>query len=68
MNALGLCVIVQLCLAGGVAGLLWPEKFMPIFETLMFPWPATYRGLRANSFLAIGLSLLLFARLMISIG
>jgi hypothetical protein len=51
-----------------VAGLLWPEKFMPIFETLMFPWPATYRGLRANSFLAIGLSLLLFARLMISVG
>ncbi|MGA6983214.1 MAG: hypothetical protein WBZ11_16810 [Candidatus Sulfotelmatobacter sp.] len=68
MNALGLCLIVQLCLAAGVAGLFWPEKLMPVFETLMFPWPATYRGLRTNSFLAICLSLLLFAHLMISIG
>jgi hypothetical protein len=66
MNALGLCLILQLCLAIGVAGIFWPEKLMPIFQTLMFPWPATYRGLRTNSLLALCLSLLLFARLMIA--
>jgi hypothetical protein len=53
MNALGLCLIVQLGLATGVAGLFWPEKLMPIFETLMFPWPATYKGLRVNSHLSV---------------
>jgi hypothetical protein len=39
---------------------------MPIFEALMFPWPASHKGIRANSFIAIGLSLLLFARLAVS--
>jgi hypothetical protein len=66
MNVLALCLIVQLCLAFGVAGLFWPEKLMPIFEALMFPWPASHKGIRANSFIAIGLSLLLFARLAVS--
>jgi hypothetical protein len=60
---LELCFMVQLCLAFGIAGLLWPEKLMPIFDVLMFPWAATYRGLRTNSIAAIALSLLLFARL-----
>jgi len=64
MNDLGLCLVVQLCLAFGVAGLLWPEKLMPLFEVLMFPWVASYRGIRANSIAAIGLSLLLFVRLL----
>ncbi len=64
MSTLGLCVVVQFCLALGVAGLLWPEKLMPVFEVLMFPWAASYRGIRANSIAAIGLSLLLFARLL----
>lgn len=67
MNDLGLCLLVQLCLSFGVAGLFWPEKLMPIFEVLMFPWVASYRGLRANSVAAIGLSVLLFARLFVSI-
>lgn len=67
MNDLGLCLLVQLCLSFGVAGLFWPEKLMPIFEVLMFPWVASYRGLRANSLAAIGLSVLLFARLFVSI-
>ncbi len=66
INDLGLCLLVQLCLSFGVAGLFWPEKLMPIFELLMFPWSASYRGLRANSIAAIGLSLLLFARLFVS--
>jgi hypothetical protein len=67
MNDLGLCLVVQFCLAFGIAGLFWPEKLMPLFEVLMFPWAASYRGLRANSIAAIGLSLLLFARLLTAI-
>jgi len=52
MNILGLCLVVQFCLAFGV------------FDVLMFPWAASYRGLRANSIAAIGLSILLVARLL----
>jgi len=37
MSTLGLCLVVQFCLAFGVAGLLWPERLMPFFEVLMFP-------------------------------
>lgn len=63
MNHFALCIVVQLCLAFGMAGLLWPEKFMPIFDILMFPWAATHRTLRANSIGAIGLSLILLVKL-----
>ncbi|MGA2921126.1 MAG: hypothetical protein ABSE28_08470 [Candidatus Sulfotelmatobacter sp.] len=68
MTDLVLCLLVQLCLAFGVGGLFWPEKLMPLFEVLMFPWIASYRGIRANSIVAIGLSVLLFARLLAGIG
>jgi hypothetical protein len=67
MNNLELCLVVQFCLAFGIAGLFWPEKFMPLFEVLLFPWAASYRAVRANSLAAIGLSLLLLARLLMSI-
>jgi hypothetical protein len=67
MNNFGLCLLVQLCLAFGIAGLFWPEKFMPLFEILLFPWVATYRAVRANSMAAIGLSILLLARLLVSV-
>lgn len=63
MDILALCLVVQLCLAFGVAGLFWPEKFMPFFAVLLFPWAASYRSVRANSIAAIGLSILLIARL-----
>ncbi len=63
MDILGLCLVVQVCLAFGVAGLFWPEKFRPVFDVLLFPWTASYRAVRANSLAAIGLSLLLLARL-----
>ncbi len=66
MDLLGLCLLVQLSLAFGVAGLLWPDKFMPLFDILMFPWAATYRGIRANSLAAIGLSLVLLVKLFTS--
>jgi hypothetical protein len=63
MNILGLCLIVQFCLAFGVAGLFWPEKMRPLFDVLMFPWTASYRSVRANSLVALGLSVLLLVRL-----
>jgi hypothetical protein len=64
MNILGLCLVVQLSLAFGVAGLFWPEKIMPFFDVLMFPWAASHRSVRANSIAALGLSALLLARLL----
>ncbi len=63
MNIFELCFIIQSCLAFGLAGLFWPEKFQPFFEVLLFPWAASYRAVRANSIAAIALSVLLLARL-----
>jgi hypothetical protein len=59
MNELGLCLLVQLGFAFGLAGVFWPDKFMPLFEILMFPWAASCRAVRANGVAAIGLSLIL---------
>ena len=64
MNTLALCLVLQLCLAFGMGGLFWPDRFMPLFDVLMFPWAASYRALRVNSIVAIGLSLLLLATLL----
>jgi hypothetical protein len=63
MNYLFACLLVQMSLAFGVAGLLWPDKLMPIFDVLMFPWAASYRIVRANSVAAIGVSLVIFVKL-----
>jgi len=64
VNKVGLCSVVQLGLAVGLAAVFWPNKFMPLFEILMFPWTASCRAIRANGIAAIGLSLLLlFTRL-----
>lgn len=63
MNYLGVCLLVQASLAFGVAGLLWPDKLMPLFEVLMFPWAASYRTVRANSLAAIGVSLVILVKL-----
>jgi hypothetical protein len=59
-HQLGLLLIIQLSLAFGLAGLFWPEKFMPVFDVLMFPWPSSYRTVRGHSIAAIVLSVLLF--------
>ncbi len=63
MNTSVLCLLVELCLAFGVAGLFWPDKFMPLFEVLMFPWTASYRLIRAHSIAAIAVSLFLLLAL-----
>ena len=64
MNHLVLSLVVQLSLAFGVAGLLWPEKLVTVFDVLMYPWPATHRWVRANAWGAVLLSLLLFLMLL----
>lgn len=46
-------IIVQLNLVFGLAGLVWPDKLMPVFGVLMFPWPANYRAIRAHGIVAI---------------
>jgi len=63
LNQLGLFLVIQGSLAFGLAGLFWPEKFMPVFDVLMFPWPSSYRTVRGHSIAAIALSILLFVML-----
>ena len=63
MPYLGVCLLVQMSLAFGVAGLLWPHRLMPLFDVLMFPWAASYRTVRAHSVAAIGLSLFMLIKL-----
>jgi hypothetical protein len=53
MDNLIFCILVQLNLIFGVAGLLWPEKLKPYFGVLMFPWPASYRAIRTHGIVAI---------------
>ena len=67
MNGYGVSVLVQLSLMAGIAGLLWPEKFMPVFEILMFPWSPSHKAVRLNSFAAIVLSVLLFCTLLLRV-
>lgn len=59
MNHMVQLLVVQLSLVFGVAGLLWPEKLVAVFDVLMFPWPATHRLVRANAWGALFLAVLL---------
>jgi len=63
MYALAVSLVIQLTLAFGLAGLLWPDKLLPVFDVLMFPWPASHRTIRASSLAAILLSGVLFCSL-----
>jgi len=58
-------VVANFSLIFGVAGLLWPENFLLLFDVLMFPWPASSRVVRVNSIAAILLFLLLTGRLLL---
>ena len=60
MSHLVLSLVVQLSLTFGLAGLLWPERLIAVFDVLMFPWPATHKFVRGNAWAALLLSLLLF--------
>jgi len=46
-------LIVQFNLIFGVAGLIWPDKLMPVFGLLMFPWPPTHRAIRIHGVIAV---------------
>jgi hypothetical protein len=51
-NALFL-LVVQFNLIFGIAGLIWPDKLMPVYGLLMFPWPASHRAIRIHGIVAI---------------
>ncbi|HTS35151.1 MAG TPA: hypothetical protein VMH04_05725 [Candidatus Solibacter sp.] len=53
MENLFVCLIAQLNLIFGIAGLLWPERFMSLYGVLMFPWPASYRAIRTHGVVSI---------------
>lgn len=63
MNNLLLSLLVELSLALGVAGLFWPDKLLPLFEVLLFPWAASDRTIRAHSIGTIAAALLLLFKL-----
>lgn len=58
-------LIVQLNLIFGVAGLLWPDRLMPVFAVLMFPWPASHRAIRVHGIIAIAGYVLVLAKLLV---
>jgi hypothetical protein len=56
-------LIVQFNLIFGVAGLMWPDKLMPVFGLLMFPWPPTHRAIRIHGVVAVIGYLLVVAKI-----
>jgi len=67
MNYLVECLVIQFLVCFGCAGLFWPDKLMPLFDLLMFPWTGSYRTLRVNSLASIGLSVLLLSRIVLGL-
>ena len=63
MESLVFYAIVQLNLVFGLAGLVWPDKLMPLYGVLMFPWRATHRAIRLHGVVAIAGYVLVVARL-----
>ena len=57
-------LIVQFNLIFGVAGLMWPDKLMPVFGLLMFPWPPTHRAIRIHGVVAVIGYLLVVAKIL----
>ena len=62
MKSLELVIFAQSALMFGLAGLFWPEKFMPLFDVLMFPWPASHRAIRVHGIVSIAGYVLVLAR------
>ena len=57
-------LIVQLNLVFGIAGMVWPDKFMPLYGMLMFPWPPSHRAIRVHGVVSIAGYLLVLAKLL----
>jgi hypothetical protein len=65
MENLIFCIIVQLNLVFGIAGLVWPDKFMRLYGLLMFPWPASHRAIRTHGIVAIAGYVVVLAKLVL---
>jgi hypothetical protein len=65
METLIFCLIVQVNLVFGIAGLIWPDKFMPLYGVLMFPWPASQRAIRVHGIVAIAGYLLVLGKILV---
>jgi hypothetical protein len=65
MDNLIFCIIAQLNLIFGVAGLIWPDRLKPVFGVLMFPWPASYRAIRTHGIVAIVGYVLVLGKLLV---
>jgi hypothetical protein len=68
MDNLIFCIIVQLNLVFGVAGLIWPDKLKPVFGVLMFPWPVSSRAIRTHGIVAIVGYVLVLGKLLVVSG
>jgi hypothetical protein len=68
MENLIFCIIVQLNLIFGIAGLVWPDKFMRLYGLLMFPWPASHRAIRTHGMVAILGYVLVLGKLVLVAG
>lgn len=66
MSDLIFYLIVQLNLIFGVAGLVWPDKLMPVYGLLMFPWPASHRAIRTHGVVAIFGYVLVLGKLVVT--
>ena len=66
MENLIFCLIVQLNLVFGIAGLVWPDKFMRLYGILMFPWPASHRAIRTHGVVAIAGYLLVVGKFVLT--
>ena len=64
MENLIFLLIVQVNLVFGLAGLIWPERFMSLYGILMFPWPASHRAIRVHGVVAVLGYLLVLSRVL----
>jgi len=62
MKNLEMLLVANFLLIFGTAGLLWPEKFLPLFDALLFPWAASHRTVRSHCIGAIVFFFLLVGR------
>ena len=66
MTLLALCLVMQVGLVFGLTGLMWPEKLMPAFGILMFPWRASHRVIRAQGVMIVGAYFALLAHMILA--
>ena len=60
------CLIVQLNMIFGVAGLLWPDKLMRYHPAPMFPWRATHGAIRLHGVVAIAAWIVVLAKVLLA--